>query len=744
MTGTPGATARMILLACLAGLAGAAGGTGTAPGIPAGDTPSGLQRSLVWLGEAPDEAHRRSATSTRPALPEVVLAALQGLEPQALSGTAALPVRHWRQWHDGIPVFGAGAATLHDTEGTVRAATLVLADLRQAPVATGAFRLDATGAVAAALGAATGRPASAAAAQRKLDGQGPWQRIAIDPAAGFTAKLPARLRAWWFATDTGLVPAWQVELVGHDGLRGGMVAQSLWLAADDGRVLRRQGLLHDLRPQGRGQDCIADCAGAVFGYRVMADRRGVPWTDPYGRTSPHPEGRRTPWLPATPAGSRLVYLRHARQGEGDPWLPANASTTVGNNVDAFFHGLRVEGGRYHPDLFASWGPAFDAARGDFRAPLAGRGAFDYHYDVGAAPQDYFQIPGTSADTPVPSGSPQLRAKIVQSFYAANWLHDVFYDAGFDEPAGNMQHDNFGRGGLAGDRLQVHAGFPNTFAFVPEDGTSPAISVGLNTFSLGNRDVSGFDLGVFAHEWAHTMFSRLTTMRYQGQQGAINEGTADFIGMFVGVQASQRHAAPGTGDFHGAYPVGAYWNRDYEFPGDPYPPAGSPGYPDHAHWHGIRRLPYSASMAINPLTFRHISAEHPLPAGLTIFDWKLRSLTQHEIHTAGEVWASALWQCARNILAATPDRGFEAAHRRFLASLVAALKLFPVDATWTEARDAVLVAVRAGGEDDYRRCRAGFAQRGLGAGAVSPPRMANDNRGVVEDFTDADPPALRGP
>lgn len=738
MTGTPGTAARLTLMAWLAWLPGTAGATGPVP--VDGEVPFGLQRSLLWLGDGDHGQGKRGPAGILPGLPAAALAQLQEVEPQAVAGDAALPVRRWRQLHDGIPVFGAGIAGLHDGHGAVRAATVVLADVRQAPEAAAAFRLDADAAVTAALAAATGQPGSAA--RRKLADQGPWQRIAIEASAVFTARRPARVRAWWYATGTGLVPAWQVELVGHDARRGGLVAQSLWLAADDGRVLRRQGLLHDLRPQGRGQGCPPACADAGFGYRVMADRRGVPWTDPYGRTSPHPEGQRTPWLPVAAAGSRLLYLRHARLGEGDPWLPDDATVTRGNNVDAFFHGLRVEGGRYHPDLFASWGPAFDAGNGDFRAPLAGRGAFDYHYDAGAASQDYFQSPG-GQPAPVPSGSTQLRAKIVQSFYAANWLHDVFHDAGFDEAAGNMQDDNFGRGGLDGDPLLVHAGYANTFAFVPADGTSPAISLGLNTFSLGNRDVSGFDLGVFAHEWAHTMFARLTTMRYQGQQGAINEGTADFIGMFLGVHARQRDAAPGTGDFHGAYPVGAYWNREYDFPADPYPPAGSPGYPDHAYWHGIRRLPYSASLAINPLSFRHISAEHPLPPGLAIFDWKLRSLTQHEIHTAGEIWASALWQCARNLLAATPDRGFEAAHRRFLASLVAALKLFPVDATWTEARDAVLVAVRVGGEDDYRRCRAGFAQRGLGAGAVAPPRLANDNRGVVEDFTDADPPALRG-
>lgn len=741
MTGWPGAPARWLLTTCLAGPAGAAHATGPAADEPAGEDLAGLQRSLAWLYPADDGDRKRGASGALAGLSGVVRAQLEEVGTQAPADSTGLPVRRWQQWHDGIPVFGAGVAELHDDHGRVRAVSVALADLRQAPAAQDAFRLDAGTAVATALAVATGRP-HPLVGQRKLENQGPWQRIALDPADGFAPRLPARARAWWYATAAGLVPAWQVELVGHDRRAGGLVAQSLWLAADDGRVLRRQDLLLDLRPQGRGQGCPPACSSAVFGYRVMADRRGVPWNDPYGNTSPHPDGERLPWLPAAPAGSRLVYLRHARQGEGDPWLPDDATVSRGNNVDAFFHGLRVENGRYHPDLFASWGPAFDAGNGDFRAPLAGRGAFDHHYDAGAAPQDYFQWPGEPAE-PVPAGATQLRAKIVQAFYTANWLHDVFHDAGFDEAAGNMQDDNFGRGGLGGDRLLVHAGYANTFAFAPADGTSPSISVGLNTFSLGNRDVSAFDLGVFAHEWAHTLLARLTSLRHQGQQGALNEGTADFIGMFLGVSARQRHAAPGTGDFHGAYPLGAYWNREYDLPGDPVPPAGSPGNPDHAYWHGIRRLPYSASLAVNPLTFRHISAEHPLPPGLTIFDWKLRSFTQHEIHTAGEVWASALWQCARNILAATPDRGVEPAQRRFLASLVAAHKLLPVDATWTEGRDAVLLAVRAGGEDDYRRCRAGFAQRGLGAGAVAPPRLSNDNTGVVEDFTDADPPALRG-
>ena len=48
------------------------------------------------------------------------------------------------------------------------------------------------------------------------------------------------------------------------------------------------------------------------------------------------------------------------------------------------------------------------------------------------------------------------AAVTQLFYVTNWLHDWCYDSGFDEAAGNAQHDNFGRGGLGGDPLHAEA------------------------------------------------------------------------------------------------------------------------------------------------------------------------------------------------------------------------------------------------------------------------------------------------
>ena len=45
---------------------------------------------------------------------------------------------------------------------------------------------------------------------------------------------------------------------------------------------------------------------------------------------------------------------------------------------------------------------------------------------------------------------QSTAAVDTLFYVNNWLHDWWYDSGFDEAAGNAQADNLGRGGEGGE------------------------------------------------------------------------------------------------------------------------------------------------------------------------------------------------------------------------------------------------------------------------------------------------------
>ena len=68
-------------------------------------------------------------------------------------------------------------------------------------------------------------------------------------------------------------------------------------------------------------------------------------------------------------------------------------------------------------------------------------------------------------------------------------------------------------------------------------------------------------------------------------------------------------------------------------------------------------------------------------------------------------------------------------------LVASLKLTPSDPTFTEARDAWLLAALANTAkpNDFMTFASAFARRGIGAGALSPDRYDTDNKTVVESF-----------
>jgi hypothetical protein len=80
------------------------------------------------------------------------------------------------------------------------------------------------------------------------------------------------------------------------------------------------------------------------------------------------------------------------------------------------------------------------------------------------------------------------AAVTNLFYANNYLHDWFYDAGFDEAAGNAQTSNFGRGGLAADSIlaeaQDYSGTNNASMSTPADGQRPRMRMFLWDSSIG--------------------------------------------------------------------------------------------------------------------------------------------------------------------------------------------------------------------------------------------------------------------
>ncbi|HEX7701149.1 MAG TPA: M36 family metallopeptidase, partial [Kofleriaceae bacterium] len=217
------------------------------------------------------------------------------------------------------------------------------------------------------------------------------------------------------------------------------------------------------------------------------------------------------------------------------------------------------------------------------------------------------------------------------------------------------------------------------------------------------DIDGsLDATVVAHEHGHYLHHRLsqcnTTMC-----AAMSEGWADFSALMMTSRAGDDFA-------HGAFPLAQYATRSFPDPG----------------YFGIRRVPYSADLAIDPLTFIDMAAGQALPTSAPISP---NGAANSEVHNAGEIWATMLWDIYGQIQAEVGD--FDAARVRMAKDIVAGLLLAPPDATPTEMRDALIAAARAASPGDDLLVATAFARRGLGSCAVSPVRDSTDFTGIVE-------------
>ena len=244
-----------------------------------------------------------------------------------------------------------------------------------------------------------------------------------------------------YRTVQGLRPAYHVEVSAAPSARSRIVDEGYIVGADDGTVLSRWSLSSDEKKP------------APFTYRVWADTTAPhqPQDGPYGTAgTPHPtgvpDGFQAPFAPPS-----LVSLVSGPIKERDPWLPPNATATTGNNVDAY------------SDVSAPDG--FTPASNDLRATATSPGTFDRTYDPTLEPD---------------ANANQTQAAITQLFFTTNYLHDMFYDAGFNEASGNAQQDNYGRGGAGGDPLHAEAqdfsGLNNANMSTPSDGFSPRMQM----------------------------------------------------------------------------------------------------------------------------------------------------------------------------------------------------------------------------------------------------------------------------
>ena len=208
-----------------------------------------------------------------------------------------------------------------------------------------------------------------------------------------------------------------------------------------------------------------------FSYRAYAnsDAPYAPWDSPHGNVNPAV----TDEDPTAYLDAPLVTLSSGPISTMDPWLDDDATETIGNNVHAY------------ADVVPGDGLTF----GDFTADLTSDGTFDYKYDTSQKEHAMHN----------------RKASIVNMFYVNNYLHDEFYDHGFDEASGNAQMDNYDRGGEEGDPLKVevqdYSGTDNANMSTPADGVSPRMQM-----FLWNQAKDGVHFGVSSSSHADLDFS----------------------------------------------------------------------------------------------------------------------------------------------------------------------------------------------------------------------------------------------
>jgi hypothetical protein len=290
-----------------------------------------LPKGTLQTQAAPDPANAaRQALKT--------LSSLYGLTPaevdaaplghvQTLRGGASL-VRLGNQ-RDGVEVFREQATVLLDTQSRATAIGGFLASTALAPttLTMKSSALDATGAVARVLqdwgfDAADVTPRLQRANLPVATEQGAysWWTLptSLSGADGATLQAPVRTKPVWFRLPQGLMAAHYVEVQLRDA---GQEHAYAYVVADDGRLLWRNSQI----------------SHSNFSYRVPASPMPpyTPHPGHQGRNgTPHPTGLPNGYSPAL-ASADLLTLANAPYSRNEPWLPAGATRTEGNNVRAF-------------------------------------------------------------------------------------------------------------------------------------------------------------------------------------------------------------------------------------------------------------------------------------------------------------------------------------------------------------------------------------------------------------------------
>lgn len=494
----------------------------------------------------------------------------------------------------------------------------------------------------------------------------------------------------YFPTEAGVaVPAWRVLVT--------LAANSYYVITDaqTGTLLWRKNLT-DHQSQSASYNVYVN-------PNAMANIAHSPFPMSPGTTS-------LSGLQATGISRTLV----TRVGNEAPyafnnlgWITDGTNSLDGNNVQAGLDRIAPNTGSLDANAIDAGSVPAGSPNRVFNYPINPSVPTNPALQTGDAP-----LPaGQSAQQCLAEGTVAVptdfqKAVTTQLFYISNVFHDEMYRLGFTEAARNFQNDNFGRGGLGGDRVSAQAqdcsGINNANFTTPADGQRPQMQMFL--WSGPNPDIDGsLDADVIVHELTHGVSNRLhgnSSGLFMDIARGMGEGWSDFYAHCL--------LSTPSDPIDGVYTIGSY--DTYLF--------GTVGF--NNNYYGIRRFPRAIFSATggpqnrphNPLTFADIDSTR-LDLGDGAFAPRYTT-TADQVHSIGEVWSSALWEIRARMI---QRLGWEVGNRRILQFVTDGMKLAPLGPTPLSERDALIAAIFASGtEADLADAWAGFAIRGFGAAA----------------------------
>jgi hypothetical protein len=366
---------------------------------------------------------------------KVLGAGAASIREAAMTGTHTLAgggtIVQFGQRVNGIEVFRSRASVLLDADKNL----VSIANGLASTVSTGqlgkgsAFRHHAEAAVANAYAARAGIKLGAEAVRDLGPIEGAESRsYSVQTPGGALRVLHATAKQVYYPSGHRLVPAYYVEFLSRAARSNENQAWGLVVSAIDGSALYQTSLTDS----------------ETYNYRVWATADKVPMDGPIVDSTPYPGGVPDGVVPANAAPIMIAMEGFNKNpaGAADPWLPTGATVTFGNNAQAYSDRNQFvdEGGVTRNDGYNEGGLTVDSGA-DFRADITSALTFDRTYNLA-------QAPNASVN--------QIKAAVTQLFYVNNWLHDYWYDSGFNEAAGNAQASNYGRGGAEGDPLLLEA------------------------------------------------------------------------------------------------------------------------------------------------------------------------------------------------------------------------------------------------------------------------------------------------